>query len=38
MENLKKIFQDLELKYNISIGEDEIAYILKLFLSNQNSV
>lgn len=38
MEKLKRIFQDLELKYNISIGEDEIAYILKLFLSNKNSV
>ena len=38
MKKLKEIFLPLEFQYDISIGEDEIAYILKLFLSNQNSV
>ena len=38
MRILKKIFYPIENKYNIVIGEDEIAYILKLFLSNQISV
>ena len=38
MEILKEIFQTIELKYNIFIGENEIAYILKMFLSNKNSV
>lgn len=35
MAYLKELFLDLELKYNINIGKNEIAYILKLFLANK---
>lgn len=35
MSSLKEIFRPLESKYNISLGQDEIAYILNLFLANK---
>lgn len=38
METLRKAISTMEKKYKISIGEDELAYILKLFISNKVSV
>ncbi|MBW4829243.1 MAG: sigma 54-interacting transcriptional regulator [Clostridiaceae bacterium] len=38
MKILREIFSPIENKYEIVIGENEIGYILKTFLSNQISV
>ena len=38
MEIIKEILQSIELKYNVFLREDEIAYILNLFLANKTSV
>ena len=38
MKLVKKCLKTVEVKYKISIGDNEIAYIVKLFIENDNSV
>ncbi|WP_336512931.1 sigma 54-interacting transcriptional regulator [Clostridium sp. Cult1] len=38
MNIIKESISFMEKKYKVSLGEDELAYILKLFLLNQNTV
>lgn len=38
MEIVDKSFETIEKKYNIKIGDNEMAYIVKLFIENKDSV
>ncbi|MPN20513.1 hypothetical protein SDC9_167892 [bioreactor metagenome] len=38
MDIIKRSLKDIERDYRVSIGDDEIAYIVKLFKENGNTV
>ena len=38
MDIVKQSLKDIERDYRVSIGDDEIAYIVKLFKENGNTV